>query len=132
MGMGNSKGIFSNAESKYNEVDVGNIGMVRFFLSYLCYPIWLYDSNANLVKNGLPKELEGNKKIEQQCDYIQEVYDSLFANTTSNFSFKGFAPEQINERKRFFDTLVDVIEKITSILESKYIIKNDIDLSQWQ
>ena len=94
---------------------------IRLMPEYMCYPLWIYDEENDLMTNGLPKELENDKEIESELAELQERYDDLYINNPIEFAFRGFESEkEYNEFNRLLDS---VFVKLKEKLSSRYVIE---------
>ncbi|CEE00434.1 hypothetical protein BT1A1_0579 [Caldibacillus thermoamylovorans] len=70
------------------------MNIIKIFLEYQCYPIWIYNEQGELVDNDLVEELKGEDEIDNMLLEIQNIYDSPFEDNAINFEFKGFSNEK--------------------------------------
>ena len=105
--------------------------MIRLKLSleYQCYPIWSYDEKGALIDNDLPEELRSDEKLDTLLLEIQEMFDSLYTNTSAEFSSNEFSSE---DKKNSFQSKIDrainhMMERDGSeyLIESKYLKNSD-------
>ena len=66
---------------------------LKYSLEYRCYPIWNYTEDGELVDNDLPDELRADTELDSLLLKIQEIFDSLFTDTPTEFSANGFKTE---------------------------------------
>ncbi|WP_017472894.1 hypothetical protein [Amphibacillus jilinensis] len=99
---------------------------IKIYLDYRCFPVWIYDDNEMLVKNDLPLELIGDKELDDVFVNIQNIYDGLFLDNSTEFNFIGFKSE--SDREEFLKMIEDAINLIKVKLDDTYIIENKIDI----
>lgn len=75
-------------------------------LEYGCFPVWVYDENNELIENDLPDTIKNNPQIRPLCTEIQNLYDSLYINNDTEFTYRGFNSEE--ERKEFSEKLTQL------------------------
>jgi len=102
------------------------MNIIKIFLDYQCYPMWIYNEQGELVDNDLVEELEGEGEIDNMLLEIQNVYDSLFEDNAINFEFKGFSNE--NEKTVFFKKIENAIILIKEKVGDKYLIENKVEI----
>ncbi|WP_416147662.1 hypothetical protein ACM26V_15655 [Salipaludibacillus sp. HK11] len=102
------------------------MNIIKIFLEYQCYPMWIYNEQGELVDNDLVGELEGEDEIDNMLLEIQNIYDSLFEDNDINFEFKGFSKE--NEKTVFFKKVEKTITLIKEKLGDKYLIENKVEI----
>ena len=90
---------------------------VKLFLSYKCYPLWIYDDKGELLKNDLVNELEDEKNIVNELNTIQNIYDSLFVDDGIAFEYIGFS-DDVDEIS-FQEKVNNVIHLIQIALNGK-------------
>lgn len=66
---------------------------LKYSLEYRCYPIWNYTEDGELVDNDLPDKLREDTELDSLLLKIQEIFDSLFTDTPTEFSANGFKTE---------------------------------------
>ena len=59
---------------------------LKYSLEYHCYPIWNYTEDGELVDNDLPAELRDDTELNSMLLKIQKIFDSLFTDTSQEFS----------------------------------------------
>ena len=103
--------------------------IINFFLSYNCYPIWVYDEFNKLIYNGenfTNISHENQKKLFfldesllKICDEIQKLHDSMFTNNENLFEY--------NEDLKVVNQLKELLNKVVEILSesigNEYLIK---------
>ena len=85
---------------------------IKIMLEYKCFPTWIYDENDIFVDNDLPEDIAQNKELDAKLVKLQEIFDSLYIDTPSEFSSRGF--KSFNERAEFISLLFeckDILEK---------------------
>jgi hypothetical protein len=102
------------------------MNIIKIFLEYQCYPMWIYNEQGELVDNDLAEELKGESEIDNMLLEIQNIYDNLFEDNTFNFEFKGFLNN--NEERVFFEKLEDAITLIKEKLGHEYLIENKVEI----
>ena len=98
---------------------------IKFMLEYHCIPIWLYDSNDNLIGPEIPKKLSNDHKFIELINEITKEFDELYENNKINFEYKGFASEA--EKKMFFTKVSKAIKMLRNRLDDNYIIQVDVN-----
>ena len=97
-------------------------------LEYGRFPIWIYSKNGELMINDLPWELSAEKEIDDSFAEIQNIYNSLFINNSSEFKYIGFKSDI--DKLRFIkmiDSAINLIKMKTGDLysiEKKFDIQN--------
>ncbi|MDG5471391.1 hypothetical protein P6709_06500 [Jeotgalibacillus sp. ET6] len=102
------------------------MNIIKIFLEYQCYPMWIYDEQGELVDNDLVGELENDEEIDNMLLEIQNLYDNLFEDNSINFEFKGFSNE--NEKTIFFKKVENTITLIKEKIGDKYIVENTVEI----
>lgn len=99
---------------------------LRISLEYNCYPVWIIDSDGDVIDNDLPTEIRCNRELDDLFVKIQELYDSCFIDTSKEFTAKGFNSDK---DKASFLTLVKAAEEILRReAEGKYLVESHINL----
>ena len=96
-------------------------------LDYRCYPMWIYNADGGVVDNDLVPELKEYSNIDQLLENIQSKFDSLYRDTSSEFTYVGFANE--DERQHFNQLVKTAEEQISYALKGRYEIINLIDVN---
>ena len=99
---------------------------LKIYLDYRCFPVWIYDDNDELINNDLPKELSGDKEIDNAFVEIQNIYDGLFLDTSTEFKYIGFKSEL--DKQKFLKIIEDAISLIKIKLGDSYIIEKKINI----
>lgn len=100
---------------------------IKIYLEYRCFPIWIYDDDHDELKNNdLPMELLGDKEVDDAFVNIQNIYDSLFLDSLTEFKYIGFKSE--SDRREFLKLLEQAINLIKAKLGDTYIIEKEIDI----
>ncbi|MGI6086264.1 MAG: hypothetical protein ACOYIF_12695 [Acetivibrionales bacterium] len=99
---------------------------VKIYLDYRCFPVWIYDDNDELINNDLPKELSGDKEIDDAFVEIQNIYDGLFLDNSTEFKYIGFKSK--SDKQKFLKIIDDAINLIKIKLGDSYIIEKKIDI----
>ncbi len=98
---------------------------LKYSLEYNCYPIWNYNEGGELVDNDLPRELREDMELDSMLLKVQEVFDSLFIDTTKEFSSHGFQTEEA--RQDFLHLLLASIKLLQDRYGTKYHIECKYD-----
>lgn len=99
---------------------------IKVYLDYHCYPIWVYNDNGELIDNNLPEELINDNEVDEAFTKIQDTYDSLFIDNSTEFEYKGFNTE--DEKKEFLKMIESAINIIKAKLGETYIVENKADV----
>lgn len=99
---------------------------IKIYLDYHCFPVWIYDDNGDLLDNDLPKELSKDMKVDNAFVEIQNVYDGLFLDNSTEFRYIGFSNE--SDKERFIKMIDDAVSLIASRLGDSYIIEKEIEV----
>lgn len=99
---------------------------IKIYLDYRCFPLWIYDDNEDLVDNDLPKELSEDKEVDDAFVEIQNVYDSLFLDNSTEFRYIGFIND--SDKDKFIEMIDDAVSLIESKLGDAYVIEKKIDV----
>lgn len=99
---------------------------IRIYLDYRCFPLWIYDDNGDLLDNDLPKELLEDKEVDDAFVEIQNVYDSLFLDNSTEFRYIGFS--NISDKERFIKMIDEAVNLIVFKLGDSYVIEKEIDV----
>ena len=86
---------------------------IKIYLDYHCYPVWVYNEKGELIDNNLPEELVNDKEIDEAFVKIQNVYDGLFIDNSTEFSYIGFS----NEYKK--EEYLKMIGRAVNLIKSK-------------
>lgn len=97
---------------------------IKLFLSYNCYPMWIYEESGELLKNDIADELDDQLYIKEQLDLIQLTYNNLFINNETDFKYNGYS--DLLEKKDFQKRVDNIVELIHLKLGQNYIIENKI------
>ncbi|MDF3822559.1 hypothetical protein P3G55_21845 [Leptospira sp. 96542] len=63
---------------------------IKLLLEYRGFPIWNYDDEEGFIGHYLPEEMEEDKKLEQELNEIQDIFDELYLDTKTEFDYIGF------------------------------------------
>ena len=96
-------------------------------LEYGCFPVWVYDENNELIDNDLPDTIKNNPQIRSLCTEIQNIYDSLYINNDTEFTYQGFNSEE--ERKEFSEKLTQLKGLLRETAGEEYEIGSTNDSS---
>ena len=97
---------------------------VWFFFDYGCDPVWYQDEHLITRTNGVPPELENDKKFIKFMDELYEEYSLLFINNSYEFTFVGFKDEKT--RIKFIKKCKKFIKLLRKRLEPEYeVIEKD-------
>ena len=97
---------------------------IKLFLSYNCYPMWIYEENGELLKNDIADELNDQLYIKKQLDLIQLTYNNLFINNETEFKYNGYS--DVLEKEDFQKRVDKLVEQIHIKLDQIYSIENKI------
>jgi tRNA A37 N6-isopentenylltransferase MiaA len=97
---------------------------IKLFLSYNCYPMWIYEEDGELLKNDIADELNDQLYIKQQLDLIQLAYNNLFINNVTVYKYIGYS--DVLEKADFQKRVDDIVELIHLKLSQNYTIENKI------
>lgn len=89
---------------------------------YQCYAIWVYNENGELIDNKIPEELKNNGVICDLLEDIQNEFDGLYRNSSTDFTYQGF--ESILQKQKFIQKVEKVCDLINKEVGNKYIVKN--------
>ena len=95
-------------------------------LDYQCYPIWIYDENGDFIDNDLIEEIKSETRLIQMLDELQNKFESLYINNTTEFKYIGFNSEV--DKKNFQEKVNEVYNFLCELLGEKYIIKNFVKI----
>lgn len=96
------------------------------FFDYKSFPLWLYDENGVIFRNGLPEEWENDENLKNGLKFISSLYDRLFIDNEFEFRFEGFkSPE---ERKNFFDSVNSAVQLLEKRNNGKYPIEYELEV----
>ncbi len=98
---------------------------IKIYLDYRCFPVWIYN-NGELISNDLPKELSEDKEVDNAFVEIQNIYDSLFLNNSTEFKYIGFSSE--SDKQRYIKMIDDAVSLIEAKLGDSYAIEKKIDV----
>lgn len=99
---------------------------IKIYLEYHCFPVWIYNDNEELINNDLPTELLGDKEVDDAFVNIQNIYDGLFLDSSTEFKYIGFKNE--SDIQNFLKVIEDAINLIKVKLGDTYIIEKKIDI----
>lgn len=71
-------------------------------------------------------ELSEDKEVDNAFVEIQNIYDSLFLNSSTEFKYIGFSSK--SEKQRFIKMINDAVSLIESKIGDSYIIEKNIDI----
>ncbi|MBR4373873.1 MAG: hypothetical protein IKO57_00275 [Treponema sp.] len=86
---------------------------VKINLEYGAFPVWVYDSEGNLVDNDFPEYLMEDEELETAFSEIQALFDGLFIDDETEFRYIGFKSDG---DKAVFD---EKLENSRKLLQSK-------------
>lgn len=86
---------------------------VKINLEYGSFPVWVYDSEGNLVDNDFPEYLMEDEELENAFGELQALFDGLFIDNETEFRYIGF---KTDSDKAFFD---EKLESAWKLLQSK-------------
>lgn len=99
---------------------------IKIYLDYHCYPVWVYNEKGELIDNNLPEELINDKEIDEIFVKIQNVYDGLFIDNSTEFDYIGFSEE--DEKEKYLKMIERAVNLIKSKLRESYEIQNKVDV----
>lgn len=99
---------------------------LRISLEYNCYPVWIIDSDGDIIDNDLPEELRCNQELDNMFVKIQEVFDSCFINTSKEFTAKGFDSDK--DRAMLLALVKDAEALLRHEASDKYSVENHVNL----
>lgn len=102
------------------------MNIIKIFLEYQCYPMWIYNEQGELIDNDLVEELKDDDEIDNMLLDIQNIYDSLFEDNAITFEFKGFSNEK--EKKEFLKKIKNTVALIKEKLGDKYLIEDKVEI----
>ncbi len=100
--------------------------VLKIYLEYQCYPMWIYNEENDLIDNDLAEELKNEHEIDNMLIEIQEVYDRLFEDNAINFEIKGFLNEK--EKTLFYEKVNETVTLIKAVVGDKYLIENKVEV----
>lgn len=102
---------------------------LKLSLEYHCYPVWNYDEDNNLIDNDLPEELRKDQELDALLLKIQSIFDSLYVDTSKDFSSHSFANE--TERQKFLHLLFDAVRLMIQRYGNRYHIESRYNQSSF-
>jgi len=93
---------------------------LKYSLEYHCYPIWNYDANGELIDNDLPDELRNDQELDSLLLKVQEIFDGLFVDTSTEFSSHSFRTE--TDRQDFLSELLLSVKILQQRYGDRYLI----------
>lgn len=99
---------------------------VWFFFDYGSDPVWYQDEHLVTRTNGMPPELENDKKLIKFMDELYEEYSLLFINNSYEFTYVGFKDEK--SWKKFIKKVNKFIKLLKKSVEPEY----ELHLEQWE
>lgn len=102
------------------------MGKIKIYLDYHCYPVWVYNEKGELIDNNLPEELINDNEVDEAFTRIQDIYDSLFIDNSTEFDYKGFSKE--DEKEEFLKMTESAIKLIMAKLGTTYVVENKVDV----
>ncbi len=99
---------------------------IKIYLDYLCFPVWIYNDDGELINNDLPKELSKDKEVDDVFVEIQNIYNNLFLNSSTEFKYIGFSTEL--DRQKYLKMIDDAVNILKSKLDNLYVIEKKIDI----
>ena len=95
---------------------------LKLSLEYRCFPIWSYDDNGLFIDNDLPKELRNDEELDKLLTDIQESFDELYTDTSSEFYSSDFPTE--NERMIFYSKIDKALRLLVERYGNEYLIES--------
>lgn len=99
---------------------------LKLKLEYKCFPVWIYNDNNDLMINDLPDVLIDDTEIDPLCVELQETFDKLYINNSTEFKYTGFRDE--NKKAEFLNSVEDIEHILRKKVGSDYEIVNDINV----
>lgn len=100
------------------------IKVIRLFLEYNTFPVWLYNENGEIVDNDLPNEWKNDKDLEDAFMALSDYYDTFFVDTPNEFRYVGSRNE--TEKQHFCALARDALGLLNERNGGKYVIIDDI------
>lgn len=102
------------------------MNIIKIILEYQCYPMWIYNTQGELIDNDLVDELQSDKQLDNLLIDIQNIYDGLFEDDSINFEYKGFPNEE--EKMIFLNKVNNAVSLIKEKVGDKYLIENKVEI----
>ena len=99
---------------------------LKISLEYNCYPVWIIDSDGDVIDNDLPAEIRCNQELDNLFVKIQEMFDSCFIDTPKEFTAMGFASDE--DRRSFLALVKAAEESLRREAEGRYLVENRVNL----
>lgn len=99
---------------------------LRIGLEYNCYPVWILDSDGDIIDNDLPEALRSNKELDDLFLKIQDMFDSCFVDTPKEFTPQGFRTE--GEKKEFFALISQAESMLRKEAEGMFSVENHVKI----
>jgi hypothetical protein len=99
---------------------------LRIALEYNCYPVWILDSNGEIIDNDLPAPIRSNKELDDLFLKIQEIFDSCFVDTPKEFTTHGFNSEE--EKASFLELVNQADAWLKREADGMFIVENHVKL----
>ena len=98
---------------------------LRITLEYNCYPVWILDSDGNIIDNDLPADIRANQELDDLFVKIQTLFDACFIDTAKEFTACGF---NTDDEKASFLKLVEEADKwLRQEADGKYLVENHVN-----
>ena len=102
---------------------------IKIKLEYGCFPLWLYDEEGLFVDNRLPhKSIQNRNAVKVAFVKVQEIYEELFVNSDTEFSYIGFDSEE--QKAEFTDAFNNAVNFLNRTVGDKYNIVNTVDFEK--
>jgi hypothetical protein len=99
---------------------------LRIALEYKCYPVWILDSDGDIIDNDLPEDIRIIKGLDDLFLKIQDMFDSCFVDTPKEFTPQGFSSEK--EKAVFLELVKEADAWLRKEAEGKYFVENRVKL----
>lgn len=98
---------------------------IKLFFDYGTDPIWEYNESKNLIGNGLPDGLLGDKELRNSFARLEAIYEGLFINNETVFCYRGFESEE--QKEEFKSLLLAAPKLLIDKAGSNYQIINELN-----
>ncbi len=102
---------------------------IKIKLEYGCFPLWLYDEEGLFVDNRLPhKSIQNRSAVKAAFVKVQEIYEKLFVNSNTEFSYIGFDSEK--QKTEFTNAFNNAVNILNRAVGDNYSIINTVDFER--